>query len=68
MRSALMVLKPERVLLHCMRKPQGYWWDRVMDWEGWADENGEKRGMVEMINARDVRDIGKARKPVHHVS
>lgn len=64
----MMVLKPERVLFHCIREPQGYWWDRVVDWEGWVDESGIRRGLVEVLPARDVEFIGSDRRPVHHVS
>ena len=68
MRSALISLKPERVLFHCIREPHGYWWDRVKDWEGWTDEDGKQRGMVEVQRARDVTHIGSTKRPVHHVS
>lgn len=68
MRSAMMTLKPERVMFHCLTEPHGYWWDRVMNWEGWSDENGLKRGMVEVVPARDVTHIGKENRPVVHVS
>lgn len=64
----MMVLKPERVLFHCMREPQGYWWDRVVDWEGWVDESGIRRGLVEVVKAREVEFIGSEKRPVHHVS
>ncbi|RSH82224.1 hypothetical protein EHS25_005934 [Saitozyma podzolica] len=66
MRSAMMTLKPERVMFHCLTEPHGYWWDRVMNWEGWSDENGLKRGMVEVVPARDVTHIGKENRPVVH--
>jgi hypothetical protein len=68
MRSALMVLKPERVLFHCVNEPRGYWWDRVKGWEGWTDDNGVVRGKLEVLRARDVQYVGKSRRPVHHVS
>lgn len=68
MRSALTVLKPDRVLFHCIREPQGYWWDRVINWEGWIDEMGIKRGMVEVHQARQVTEIGSEKRPVRHVS
>ncbi|KAL7421719.1 hypothetical protein Q5752_003490 [Cryptotrichosporon argae] len=29
MRSAMAVLKPDRVLFHCRHEPGGYWWSRV---------------------------------------
>ena len=67
MRSAMMTLSPDRVLFHCIREPQGYWWDRVKGWEGWQDESGVKRGMVEVLPARDVSSIGRNRRPIHHV-
>ncbi|RXK40870.1 hypothetical protein M231_01929 [Tremella mesenterica] len=66
MRSALQVLKPEKVLFHCLNEPRGYWWDRVRGWEGWIDEGGEKKGLVEVVKARDVEWIGKDQRPVKH--
>ena len=38
-----------------------------MDWEGWTDDSGERRGSLEVLRARDVESIGKDRRPVHHV-
>ncbi len=64
----MMVLKPDRVMFHCVREPQGYWWDRVLGWEGWIDEHGIRRGMVEIKRAREVDYIGASQRPVHHVS
>ncbi|ODO08764.1 hypothetical protein L198_00497 [Cryptococcus wingfieldii CBS 7118] len=66
MRSALVSLKPDRVYFHCIHEPSGYWWERVKDWEGWEDEEGVTRGLVEVKMARDVQWIGKSRRPVVH--
>lgn len=66
MRSALIMLKPERIMFHCVRVPRGYWWDRVLNWEGWIDEDGVRRGMIEVVGARLVEHIGKERRPVLH--
>ena len=63
-----MTLKPDRILFHCHEEPQGYWWDRVRGWEGWEDGDGETKGLVEVLPARDVEWIGKDRHPVKHVS
>jgi len=68
MRSAMMTLSPEKVMFHCIREPQGYWWDRVRDWEGWFDEDDVQRGLVEVHRARDVTWIGQNKRPIHHVS
>jgi len=67
MRSAMMTLSPDRVLFHCIREPQGYWWERVKGWEGWEDDMGVQRGLVEIQRARNVTWVGQARRPVHHV-
>lgn len=67
MRSAMLTLRPDRVLFHCIREPKGYWWDRVKGWEGWTDEFGETRGRVEIVRARNVQHVGKEKRPVHHV-
>lgn len=63
-----MNLKPDKVLFHCVHEPTGYWWDRVKGWEGWIDENGKTKGLVEVVAARDVEWVGLARRPVVHVS
>lgn len=54
MRSALAVLKPQRVLFHCVYEPRGVWWDRV-------------RGQVEVVRARNVTSVGVHDAPVVHV-
>ncbi|KAK8864262.1 hypothetical protein IAR55_001508 [Kwoniella newhampshirensis] len=67
MRSAMTVLRPDRVLFHCIHEPKGYWWDRVKAWEGWDDdETGMKKGSLEVVKARDVQWIGSDRRPVRH--
>ncbi|WVR07184.1 hypothetical protein IAU60_004225 [Kwoniella sp. DSM 27419] len=66
MRSALVSLKPDEVWFHCIHEPQGYWWDRVKDWEGWYDGAGEKKGMMRVLKARDVQWVGRDRRPVIH--
>ena len=63
----MMVLKPEKVMFHCIKEPRGYWWDRILDWEGWEDDHGERKWFVEIHRARDVDFIGSSLKPVHHV-
>ncbi|WWD17440.1 hypothetical protein CI109_101881 [Kwoniella shandongensis] len=66
MRSAMTVLKPDKVMFHCITEPRGYWWDRVKDWEGWEADSSVKRGEVEIVQARDVQWIGSDRRPVKH--
>lgn len=68
MRSAMMVLKPEKIMFHCLHEPRGYWWDRVKNWEGWVDDQGDQKGMLEVVPARDVTHVGKDKRPVVHVS
>ena len=57
-----------QILFHCLREPEGYWWDRVVNWEGWESESGERKGMVEIVQARDIQWIGHDKRPVNHVS
>ncbi|ORX36844.1 hypothetical protein BD324DRAFT_579948 [Kockovaella imperatae] len=64
MRSALVTLKPEKVLFHCLYEPRGYWWSRVVNWEGWVDDEGQRKGLVEIHRARDVTTIGSHKNPV----
>jgi hypothetical protein len=70
MRSAMTVLKPEKVMFHCRYEPTGYWWDQVLNWEGWIDENedGKRKGLVEVVPAREVEYVGAGKRPVKHVS
>lgn len=70
MRSAMTVLKPEKVIFHCRYEPTGYWWDQVLNWEGWIDENqdGKRKGLVEVVPAREVEYVGAGKRPVKHVS
>lgn len=68
MRSSMLVLRPEKVMFHCVHEPKGYWWDRVKNWEGWVDENGEQKGLLEVVPAREVTHVGKDSHPVVHVS
>jgi hypothetical protein len=35
-----------------------------MNWEGWIDEDGVRRGMIEVVGARQVEHVGKERRPV----
>lgn len=67
MRSALVSLKPDVVYFHCINEPKGYWWERVKDWEGWIDDQGLRRGMMEIKRARDVQWVGSSKRPVVHV-
>lgn len=67
MRSALVSLKPDVVYFHCINEPKGYWWERVKDWEGWIDDQGRRRGMMEIKRARDVQWVGSSKRPVVHV-
>ncbi|WVO16357.1 hypothetical protein L204_104032 [Cryptococcus depauperatus] len=66
MRSSLISLKPDFIYFHCINEPKGYWWDRIRNWEGWKDEQGHRRGLVEIKRARDVQWIGKSKSPVVH--
>ncbi|OXG24592.1 hypothetical protein C366_00121 [Cryptococcus neoformans Tu401-1] len=66
MRSALVSLKPDVVYFHCISEPKGYWWERVKNWEGWVDDQGNRRGMMEIKRARDVQWIGTSKRPVVH--
>lgn len=70
MRSAMTVLKPDKVMFHCRYEPTGYWWDQVLNWEGWIDERegGKRKGLVEVVTAREVEFVGTERRPVKHVS
>ncbi|WOO76631.1 uncharacterized protein LOC62_01G000258 [Vanrija pseudolonga] len=52
-RSALEVLRPERVLFHCVYEPRGVWWERV-------------RGQLEVVAARNVTVVGVNDAPVVH--
>lgn len=54
-RSALAVLKPEKVLFHCVFEPRGVWWDRLRD-------------NVEVVPARNVTTVGRYDAAVVHVS
>lgn len=68
MRSAMTVLKPEKIMFHCQYEPTGYWWDQVLNWEGWIDEEdgGARKGLVQVVPARDVTFIGADKRPVKH--
>lgn len=70
MRSAMTVLKPEKIMFHCQYEPTGYWWEQVLNWEGWIDEEdgGARKGMVQVVPAREVEFIGEEKRPVKHVS
>jgi hypothetical protein len=70
MRSAMTVLKPEKIMFHCRYEPTGYWWDQVLNWEGWIDEKegGKRKGLVEVMPVRDVEHVGTEKRPVTHVS
>lgn len=66
MRSAMISLKPEKIMFHCIHEPSGYWWEQVKGWEGWIDEHGQKKGMVEVVQASDFNTVGKSNRPVNH--
>ncbi|KAJ9098458.1 hypothetical protein QFC19_006325 [Naganishia cerealis] len=68
MRSAMTVLKPEKIMFHCLYEPTGYWWDQVLNWEGWIDEEdgGARKGLVQVVPAREVEFIGEEKRPVKH--
>ncbi|KAJ9112805.1 hypothetical protein QFC20_002133 [Naganishia adeliensis] len=68
MRSAMTVLKPEKIMFHCRYEPTGYWWDQVLNWEGWIDEkdDGKRKGLVEVVPAREVEYVGAGKRPVKH--
>lgn len=74
MRSALISLRPEKIMFHCINEPQGYWWDQVKNWEGWIDEtdrssdepNGRRKGLVEVVPARQFDTVGKSKRPVEN--
>lgn len=74
MRSALVSLRPDKIMFHCIKEPQGYWWDQVKNWEGWIDEtdrttdepNGRRKGLVEVVPAREFETVGKSNRPVHN--
>lgn len=70
MRSAMTILKPEKIMFHCRYEPTGYWWDQVLNWEGWIDEKdgGKRKGLVQVMPVRDVEFIGTQKRPVTHVS
>lgn len=72
MRSALLSLKPERILFHCLKEPRGYWWNQVKEW-GLDEEDGQEEGdriggLVEVVMTRDPTWVGKDRRPVSSVS
>lgn len=72
MRSALLSLKPERILFHCLKEPRGYWWDQVKEW-GLEEEDRQEEGvgiggLVEVVMTRDPTWVGKNRRPVSSVS
>ncbi|KAJ9119522.1 hypothetical protein QFC22_003231 [Naganishia vaughanmartiniae] len=69
MRSAMRVLKPEKIMFHCQYEPTGYWWEQVLNWEGWIDEEdgGARKGMVQVAPAREVEFVGEDKRPVKHV-
>ena len=69
MRSAMVSLRPERILFHCLKEPSGFWWEQVKLWKKSeaGDETETEERLVKVIWARDPQWIGKDKKIVKKV-
>jgi len=70
MRSAMVSLRPEKIMFHCLKEPSGFWWEQVKLWK--QSDTGEDMEMeeklVEVVWARNPQWIGKDKKEITKVS